>query len=178
MIRLICLNDTKMVKLSQKQQRIILILLEKGILPSSQIRAEIAKTGENVSLVTVKRALSEMAKAGFLTVSGSGRSTSYILSAAGRIFAGINAKKYCAVEPDKRFGLNYYNFDLFSAWPAEIFSAEESEILNNATAEYQRRIKDLPPAIQKKELERRIIELSWKSSKIEGNTYTLLDTEK
>jgi Fic family protein len=33
-------------------------------------------------------------------------------------------------------------------------------------------------AIQKKELERLVIELSWKSSKIEGNTYTLLDTEK
>lgn len=30
----------------------------------------------------------------------------------------------------------------------------------------------------KKELERLIIELSWKSSRIEGNTYTLLDTEK
>ena len=32
--------------------------------------------------------------------------------------------------------------------------------------------------IKKKKLERLIIELSWKSSKIEGNTYTLLDTEK
>jgi len=31
---------------------------------------------------------------------------------------------------------------------------------------------------RKKELERFTIELSWKSSRIEGNTYTLLDTEK
>jgi len=31
--------------------------------------------------------------------------------------------------------------------------------------------------ILEKELERYIIELSWKSSKIEGNTYTLLETE-
>ncbi len=28
------------------------------------------------------------------------------------------------------------------------------------------------------ELERFVIELSWKRSKIEGNTYTLLDTER
>lgn len=167
-----------MVKLSQKQQKIILLLLEKGVLPSSQIRAEMIKTGESISLVTIKRALSEMARAGFLIVSGSGRSTNYILSAVGRAFADIDAKKYCAIEPDKRFGLNHYNFDLFSALPADIFSADELKILNDATAEYQRRIKDLPPAIQKKELERLIIELSWKSSKIEGNTYTLLDTEK
>jgi len=31
---------------------------------------------------------------------------------------------------------------------------------------------------KKKELERLVIEFAWKSSKIEGNTYTLLDTEK
>jgi Fic family protein len=32
--------------------------------------------------------------------------------------------------------------------------------------------------ILRKELERLVIELSWKSSRLEGNTYTLLDTEK
>src|SRR3989338_3851483 len=60
----------------------------------------------------------------------------------------------------------------------DIFSDDETRILNSATAEYELRIKDLPQAIQKKELERLIIELSWKSSRIEGNTYTLLVTEK
>ena len=52
------------------------------------------------------------------------------------------------------------------------------ESLDNATAEYMRKTKDLPVPIARKELERLIIELSWKSSRIEGNTYTLLDTEK
>ena len=33
-------------------------------------------------------------------------------------------------------------------------------------------------ATAQRELERFVIELSWKSSKIEGNTYTLLDTEQ
>jgi len=36
----------------------------------------------------------------------------------------------------------------------------------------------MSPTLEDKELERFVIELSWKSSKIEGNTYTLLDTEK
>ena len=71
-----------------------------------------------------------------------------------------------------------YNFDLFAALPSDIFTENELKILNDATAEYEKRTKDLSPTIQKKELERLIIELSWKSSKIEGNTYTLLDTEK
>ena len=48
----------------------------------------------------------------------------------------------------------------------------------NKTEKYKVKINTLSPVVQSKELERFIIELSWKSSKIEGNTYTLLDTEK
>ena len=109
---------------------------------------------------------------------GSGRATKYKISATGRIFAEIDAKKYSSVEPDKRYGISSYNFDLLPSLPMDIFSDDELKILNGATAEHEKRTENLPPAIQKKELERLTIELSWKSSKIEGNTYTLLDTEK
>ena len=71
-----------------------------------------------------------------------------------------------------------YNFDLLPAIPADLFSDETLGVLRQATTEYERRTTDISAVIQKKELERLIIELSWKSSKIEGNTYTLLDTEK
>lgn len=167
-----------MTTLTQKQQKIIALILEKGVGRSSQIHSEIIKSGEEISLVTIKRLLSEMVKVGLLVLSGAGRSTSYDLSAAGRTFSDINAKAYCAIEPDKRYGFHRYNFDLFSSLPANLFSDNELRTLNAATTEYEKRIKDLPSTIQKKELERLIIELSWKSSKIEGNTYTLLDTEK
>ena len=50
--------------------------------------------------------------------------------------------------------------------------------LEEATDKYKKRTTGISATIQKKELERLVIELSWKSSKIEGNTYTLLDTEK
>ena len=142
------------------------------------MHAQMVGLGESIALVTIKRALSQLANEGIAISSGSGRSTRYAVSSAGRIFANVDAKKYCSVEPDKRYGLTRYNFDLFPALPLDILTENESKILNGATAEYKRRIKDLPTAIQKKELKRLIIELSWKSSKIEGNTYTLLDTEK
>lgn len=166
------------MQISSKQQKIILLLIEKGILRSSIIHGELGKAGEKVSLVTVKRQLSELTGKGFLKTVGSGRSTAHEVGTMGRLFADIDAHKYCAAEPDRRFGLKQHNFDLFAGIPAEVFSDAEKKILDDATAEYARRTKDLPPIIQKKELERLIIELSWKSSKIEGNTYTLLDTEK
>lgn len=142
------------------------------------VHSEIIQSGEDVSLVTTKRMLSEMVGIGALKIFGSGRSTAYSISAPGRIFADVNAKEYCSVEPDRRHGLHQYNFDLLPAFPADIFSENELEILEGATVEYGQRTKDLSETMQKKELERLIIELSWKSSKIEGNTYTLLDTEK
>lgn len=51
-------------------------------------------------------------------------------------------------------------------------------MLDEATDEYHRRIQGQTTLIHEKELERFVIELSWKSSRIEGNTYTLLDTER
>ena len=167
-----------MIKLSQKYQKIVSIFLEKGEMQSSDVYSEIMRLGEETSLVTVKRALSEMVGEGILETSGTGRSTRYEVASIGRLFAAIDAMQYCLVEPDKRYGKNHYNFDILPSLPHDIFTNEESEKLHSATVEYEQRTHDAPPSIQKKELERLIIELSWKSSKIEGNTYTLMDTEK
>lgn len=167
-----------MIKMSQKQQKIISVLLQENGLSSSAIHAKMATGGEGASLVTIKRTLAELAGKGIVLVSGSGRSTTYMLGTLGRIFAAVDAHAYCAVEPDKRYGQSRYNFDLLSGFPAEIFSDDEAQSLRDATAVYQKRITGLSEAVNKKELERLVIELSWKSSKIEGNTYTLLDTEK
>ena len=164
--------------ISLKEQGIIRCLLEKEPLQSSDIHRMLVENGEDVSLVTVKRALSDMAARGIVLSSGTGRAIAYRVMNLGRLFADIDAHAYCALEPDSRFGSVCYNFDLFPEMPADVFSFAELEVLGNATAEYVRRTRDISPAIEKKELERLIIELSWKSSKIEGNTYTLLDTEK
>ena len=165
--------------MSSKNQKIIQILLSgKVSMQSSQIHAEMIKLGEDTSLVTVKRALSEMTNTGFLISKGVGRSTNYEVSLKGKIFADIDARQYVAIEPDKRYGSKSYNFDLLKALSDNIFADKEIKTLDNSTLTYKKRIKNLPPTIKKKELERLIIELSWKSSKIEGNTYTLLDTEK
>ena len=72
--------------ISPREQKIIAIILENGSLQSSQVHAEIEKKGENVSLVTVKRALSEMVTRSLLVPSGSGRAIS---SAIGKRLSAI-----------------------------------------------------------------------------------------
>ncbi len=163
-----------MIKLNQKEKDIISIILQKGEMQSSEIYAEL----KEISLVTVKRTLSQMKRKKLLIVKGAGRSTKYEVSTLGRLFFPIKAKEYILLEPDKRYGKKEYNFDVFPSLPKDIFLIQEIEKMDKATLEYQKRIKNLSLAVKKKELERLTIELSWKSSKIEGNTYTLLDTER
>ena len=167
-----------MLEISQKHQKILELFLRHKLLSSSEVHSYLFKDGEEISLVTVKRELSRMAISGLLTASGRGRSRAYSVSVLGRVLSNVDANAYNAVEPDKRYGLVNLNFELLPSFPPEIFTSVELRALDEASDEYRKRTADLPTAIQKKELERLIIELSWKSSKIEGNTYTLLDTEK
>lgn len=167
-----------MIKITSKQQNILKIFMENASLQSSQVHEKILAQGDDLSLVSVKRILSEMAEIGLLTVTGSGRSTSYSISNLARVFFDVDAKKYIEAEPDKRYGTSKYNFNYFSEFPTDIFDEQELKNLDQATKNYKQKIKDLSDVIEEKELLRLIIELSWKSSKIEGNTYTLLDTEK
>ena len=167
-----------MDNISKRKQTILQIFLKGEELSSSVVFGELEKIGDKVSQVTVKRALSEMTEAHLLHVSGAGPGTTYTITVTGRACADVRAEEYCKIEPDKRFGMSRFNFELFSQFPSDIFSSREQETLTSATKEYEKRILHVTPTAQKKELERLVIELSWKSSRIEGNTYTLLDTEK
>ncbi len=160
-----------------RKQRIIEYLIKNRKAGSAEIYFNLIKSGESLTHVTVKRALAKMAADGILTITGKGRATAYSLTEYGKITANIDAAIYCLEEPDARFGADKYNFDLFSTLNFDLFSKVELDDLNSATEYYCKKTTEVSEAIHKKELERFVIELSWKSSKIEGNTYTLLDTE-
>lgn len=134
--------------------------------------------GQKVSLVTIKRDLESLVSLKYLERKGKGRSTVYEKTTLGMLLSPVDASKYNEVDPDIRNGKGNFNFSLFSKFPDNIFTDEEIEFLEKATKKYQKNIIEITPIVQSKELERFVIELSWKSSKIEGNTYTLLDTER
>jgi len=130
------------------------------------------------SVATLKRDLSSLCEMGFLKLSGYKESSSYSLTDKGIIFCPLDAKEYCDIEIDKRNGNRSYSFNLFKSIPPNLFSAEELKQFESATEKYVSAGEGVSEVLRKKELERFIIELSWKSSKIEGNTYSLLDTER
>ena len=73
-----------------------------------------------------------------------------------------------------------FNFDLINdILPiVNLFTREELDILNNAQDLFHQHLSDMSELEYRKEMERLGIDLSWKSSQIEGNTYSLLETER
>ena len=59
-----------------------------------------------------------------------------------------------------------------------LFTGDELTKLTHLLNMYQNNVAQLSEAGYSKELERLAIDLSWKSSQIEGNTYSLLETER
>ncbi len=163
------------MKFTRRQIDILNTIRQSKAFSSSTILAVLP---EKPSLVTLKRDLLALTKTGHLIQSGRGRSVTYSLSVTGKLFLPIDAKAYCVIEPDQRYGDSTYDFELFENVPITLFSEEELSLLNAKTQHYQNRSAEASPTIHQKELKRFIIELSWKSSRIEGNTYTLLDTER
>jgi Fic family protein len=85
--------------------------------------------------------------------------------------------QYFALDPDKRTGAKRtFDFSVFSHLKG-LLSTEEIGTVEKQNRGFREETSKLDNTIYLKELERFVIELSWKSSKIEGNTYSLLETE-
>jgi len=130
--------------------------------------------------LTVVRDLSFLEKNGILQKTGQGRSVAYAISSHYLMLEKVDPVEYFTLPLSERNAKPIFNDDIFSVLNETAFSKEEENDLRKINATYLQTKNELSkesPAILKREWERLIIELSWKSSEIEGNTYTLLETE-
>ena len=143
-------------------------------------RADIdAFVGGRASKATVKRLLSSGIDAGMIVSSGNNRATVYSITPKAHLLRTVNIDSYYSVGPDDRIVQRGYNFELIrNEMPKiDVFTAEEESMLSECRRLFNEHMKDISPGIYNRELERLGIDLSWKSAQIEGNTYTLLETE-
>lgn len=84
------------------------------------------------------------------------------------------------MEIDERKIKNNYSFELVHKIleNVNLFSTDEEVHLQTLHQKFKHNISHLSENAYQKELERLAIDLSWKSSQIEGNTYSLLETER
>ncbi len=164
------------MQLSPRQQDIINIVMENPHVSISQIKENLRG---KVSMPTLNRDMAALVAENYLLKSGKGRATSYSISPFYRIFAPLAIGDYFDKDPDMRDAATAFNHDLLSLLEnIDILLPAEAKHLLALKDEYQTNITGFPPTLYQKELERLTIELSWKSSQIEGNTYSLLETER
>lgn len=161
--------------LNNRQQTILKFLKNDVWLAVSDIATGL---GEAISPATLRRDLNELVDIGAIERQGENKGVKYAITTKSRIFIPYKLGEYYRSEESVRNAIESYNFDILpSLQEAEIFSKEELLRLNSASKTFAKNAQGLSEGLYKKELERFVIEFSWKSSKIEGNTYSLLDTE-
>ncbi len=133
-----------------------------------------------IGYATVKRILTKLKGENLIITEGKGKGTKYKISPAYELFKPIDLKQYFSVEIDDRKIKDKFNLNLISEILSKVnlFTKEELEKLNTLQDQFKKNVRELSEAQYNKELERLAIDLSWKSSQIEGNTYSLLETER
>ncbi len=166
------------VNISKRQEEILSFVEQKKFASVSEIDVHLDKKGFRIAKVTVKRDLRNLIENQFLLTRGAGRSLVYVISPQFNLKKNIDTNEYFSISQDKRDALSGFNLEIFKVLENVMFTEEEQKKLNDLHQEFLSNFNKIDSkTILKKEFERILIEFSWKSSQIEGNTYSLLDTE-
>lgn len=132
-----------------------------------------------ISYATLKRILSQLATEKLIEVKGIGKATSYSFSKTYQLFYPVNLDTYFEKETDERKIKDSFDFDLMpdTLSKVSLFSDSELDKLAILQSQFLKNVSQLSEAMYNKEMERLAIDLSWKSSQMEGNTYSLIDAE-
>ena len=144
-------------------------------------RDEIAKgIAFEGSDATMKRNIAAGILNGDIEVEGKARATRYRLSAQAHLLMPLNLDTYFAQDIDKRQVQTSFNFELIREQlpSVTLVSDEELAHLQNLHTEFRKHVSEMTDNEYRREMERLGIDLSWKSSQIEGTTYSLLETER
>ncbi len=164
-----------MIDLREKQ--IINFIQKVGECSSKEI---FDKIDLSVSYATLKRLLTKLISSNYISTKGQGKGTKYLISPAFKVIQPVDVDKYYEKEIDERQINERFNFQIINDILAKhsVFTESELAKLDNLQKIFHNNISQLSDTEYKKEFERLAIDLSWKSSQIEGNTYSLLETER
>lgn len=163
--------------MDSRDQIILDFIKNKGACSSKEV---FENTELSISYATLKRILSKLLQENYLSTIGQGKGTKYMISPAFKLLEPIDIEKYYEKEIDEREIHEVFNFSIINDVLAknDVFTETELEKLNSLQMKFEQNISQLSEFEYKREFERWAIDLSWKSSQMEGNTYSLLETER
>lgn len=166
-------DDKIMREINTRQNRILEYLKQNKDQSAKQITIFLV----GVSRATVNRDIRYLLDEKKIYRTGNGRSVRYNIS-KGYTYTKPYTIEYFYRSPANRSARKTYNMAITSELlELELFSQTEIDKLDSYTKTFRNSYKQLTENQKSREFERLSIELSWMSSKIEGNTYTLIETE-
>lgn len=128
----------------------------------------------------IKKKLQDLVAEELISAIGELKSRKYEISSSYNIIRPIDVEQYFEKEIDDRLIQDKFNSELITntLHKISIFTNSELDQLNKLQEKFTSNSSKLSKTEYKNELERLAIDLSWKSSQIEGNTYSLLETER
>ena len=163
--------------LDDKSQEVLFFVRENPSFSSREIHQGLES---KVGYATVKRILTRLVSDDLILTTGKGKGTKYVVGPAYELFYPIDIEVYFQKEIDEREIKDSFNLSLIPdvLSKVELFEEDELQHLISLQKRYSENASNLSASEYRKELERLAIDLSWKSSQIEGNTYSLLETER
>jgi len=127
---------------------------------------------------TLQRDVNELIEMRLVNRQGEARAVTYSVTTSGQLglaLSGPQLEQIFADEdrPDIRYDFGRLNV----LQTSPLFTKKEQGQLAQYNSVFQEKLRTAPQDIIRRERERITIELSWKSSQFEGNTYSLLETE-
>lgn len=134
----------------------------------------------SISDRTLKRIIADCVEKGAVEVVGKGPARRYKLTPQAHVTMPLNIDTYFDNDIDERKIQENFNFNLIrEILPnVSLFTENELKLLHEAQSKFRLHLSEMTDTEYRKEMERLGIDLSWKSSQIEGNTYSLLETER
>jgi len=167
------MNDTQ---INNRQNNILIFLYNNP--QSSRVEIETSLEGDKGSRITIIRDLNHLIKLEWVKQSGGGKYVKYSLKKEKGLLIPVDLGQYFTKKLDTR-NIRYpkFNVKLVNRLSG-LFSSKELKLFEQGKIKLKEKFEKTDPSLLRRELERFIIELSWKSSQIEGNTYSLLETEE
>ncbi len=163
------------MSISTRQQQIMSAFL---VGSSSLPQLTQLSTFADVTERTLQRDINELIELGLVNRQGEARAVTYMVTASGQLGLTLSESQLEQIfANEKRLDI-HYDFTRLDALQANpLFTEKERELLSQYDSVFKKKLRTAPRDILRRERERITIELSWKSSQFEGNTYSLLETE-
>lgn len=161
-----------------KRQTYILNLIQssEGVSVSEITQSLIQSDFESVSKITLLRDLNALIDEGAITRLDKARATKYIATYQIPLLRVFNVHDYFSTE-DRNLRYPKFNFEIFN-YLNNLFDERELTEVEAINNKFLTNLEKFSKGAIQKEFERITVEFSWKSSQIEGNTYSILDTER